>query len=410
MSHYQLLKKIKTIRSLAHRIKPDADWVLATRSTLLMQVKNTLPVSALEKKSMVKEWFKFFTPFFSFGKWLRTPVFSVIGILLALFGGSLLSVSAAERSIPGDLLYSVKLATEQARLALAKNPQERVMLKTEFTGRRVDEMKQVVTASVSDRKDRVIQTAEALKQDMHTLKQQLGEMQNQSSPEAVKETAKIVDQKTNAVVQALQESKGDMTPEEKAKVTEAQVAASDTSVKAIEVMVDTHKTAGDVVTDQDVTDILKTHNETMIKTMAQSAGLNPNSATSTAALSVPATTTSMTSSTVATLEKVSEAQKSFTEADKLVAEKKIDEAVVKIKEGTQQAFAAQKTAEQAIVIQVGTPATGAVSGSVGSGAATGTSSTSVTTSTGAKAATQATNNAANSTNAINSSTTKTKMP
>lgn len=342
----QLLNKIRLIRAVARRTKPDATWVLATRSTLLMQAKNSMPVAAVEKKSVIKEWVKFFAPIFAVNKWVRTPVTAIAVIMLAIFGGSLLSVSAAEKSLPGDLLYSVKLATEQARLAMAKNPQDKVKLKTEFTERRVDEMKQVVSSSsVSDRKDRVIQTAETLKRDLHTIKQQLSDMQGQSTPQTVKETAVIVDEKSNAVVQALQESKDAMTPEEKIKVTEAQVAASDTSVKAIEVLVDTHKTAGDIVTDQDVADVVKSHNESVAKTMATAVGLNPDSVTSTVSMPLPVTNKTMTSSTAVAIEQATEAQKSLTEADQLVADKKIDEAVEKIKVGTQQAFAAQKTVE-----------------------------------------------------------------
>jgi hypothetical protein len=341
----QLLGKIRKIRAVARRTKPDAAWVQSTRSTLLMQAKNSMPMTAVERKSVLKEWFKFFAPIFAVNKWVRTPVFAVAVVVFAIFGGSLLSVSAAERALPGDLLYSVKLATEQARIALAKNPQDKVKLKTEFTERRVDEMKQVISSPLSDRSDRVIQTAETLKRDLHTIKQQLGDLKSQTSPATVKETAKIVDERTNAVVQALQESKDEMTPEEKIKVTEAQVAASDTSVKAIEVLVDTHKTDADIVTEQDVVDVVKSHNEAVAKTMAQAVGINPNSVTSTVSMPLPVTTTSMTSSTATAIEQVTEAQKSLTEADQLVAEKKIDEAVEKIKIGTQQAFAAQKTFE-----------------------------------------------------------------
>jgi hypothetical protein len=351
MSHHQMLKKLRLIRQSAKRIKPDASWVSATRSTLLMQVRNTLPTSQIQRSSVIKEWLKFFAPYFSVNRWLRTPVFSMALVLFALFGGSLLSVSAAERSLPGDFLYSVKLATEQARLAMTKNPQARVILKTEFTGRRVDEMKQVVNTPIEGRNGRVVQAAEVLKRDMHTLKQQLGEMQEQSTPQEVKDTAKIVDQKTNDVVQALQETKATMTPEEKAKVSEAQAAASDTSVKAIEVLVDAHKTASDVVTEQDVTDALKSHNDTVVKTMAQAVGVDTQSVTSTTTFISPPTTTAMTSSTVAVLEQATEAQKSLTEADKLASENKMDEAVIKIKEGTQQAFAVQKSAEQAEGVQ-----------------------------------------------------------
>ncbi|MFA6160987.1 MAG: DUF5667 domain-containing protein [Patescibacteria group bacterium] len=351
MSNYPLLKKIREIRIVARRTKPDAAWVVSTRSTLLMQVKNSMPVSAAQKSSIIKEWFNFFGPVFSFGKWLRAPAFSIAAIIVALFGGSLFSVSAAERSLPGDLLYSVKIATEQAQLAMASSPERKLKLKTEFTDRRVDEMKQVVAAPAANRGNKIIQTAETLKRDMRTIKQQLGDMQTQSSPQTVKESAKIVDEKTNAVVQALQETKDSMTLEERVKVTEAQVAASDTSVSAIEVLADTHKTDGDVVTAQDVVDVVKSHNEAVAKTMAQAVGLNPNSVTSTVSMPIPATNTTMTSSTAAVIVKVGEAQKTLTEADQLVTENKIDEAVVKIKLGTQQAFDAQRTVEQSDIAQ-----------------------------------------------------------
>lgn len=330
---------------MARRTKPDAAWVSSTRSTLLMQAKNSMPRTAVEKRSAIKEWVKFLAPIFAVNKWVRTPVFAVMVVVFAIFGGSLLSVSAAEKALPGDLLYSVKLATEQARIALAKNPQDKVKLKTEFTERRVDEMKQVVASPISNRSDRVMQTAETLKRDLHTIKQQLSDLQSQTSAETVKETAKIVDEKTNAVVQGLQETKNEMTPEEKIKVTEAQVAASDTSVKAIEVLVDAHKSDGNVVTEQDVVDVVKSHNQAVAKTMAQAVGLNPNSVTSTVSMPLPPTIKTMASSTATAIEQVTQAQKSLTEADQLVAEQKMDEAVEKLKIGTQQAFAAQKTVE-----------------------------------------------------------------
>jgi hypothetical protein len=337
-----------------------------------------MPRTAVEKKSAIKEWIKFFAPIFAVNKWVRTPVFAVMVVVVAIFGGSLLSVSAAEKALPGDLLYSVKLATEQARIALAKNPQDKVKLKTEFTERRVDEMKQVVASPTTNRADKVIQTAETLKRDLHTIKQQLGDLQSQTSPETVKETAKIVDEKTNAVVQALQQSKDAMTPEEKIKVTEAQVAASDTSVKAIEVLVDAHKSAGDVVTEQDVVDVVKSHNESVARTMAEAVGLNPDFVTSTVSMPLPVTTKAMTSSTATAIEQVTQAQKSLTEADQLVAEQKMDEAVEKLKIGTQQAFAAQKTFELSN-LNASTSTTAAVSSTSTTPTTTPAASTSTTT-------------------------------
>lgn len=344
MSYYQLLKKIRKIKFIIQRSKPDSVWLLATRSTLLMQVKNTLPVEAPRKTEVVGELYKFVSPVFNFSKMVRKPVFASVAVIMALFGGSLFSVSAAEQSIPGDFLYSVKLATEQARLAMAKDSKDKVKLKTEFTERRVDEMKKVIATPGTDKKAKVIQTAEVLKRDMNTIKQQLGDIQGKAGAQDIKDTAKMIDEKTNAVVRALQDSKLEMSAEEKAKITEAQEAASSASVKAIEVLADTHKTDGDVVSQQDVADVLKTHGDMVSETMSQTIG----SMSSTSAMALgSASGTAMSSSTTPNFQKVTEAQKSLSEVDQLADENKMDEAIAMLKVGTQQAFDAQKTIEQA---------------------------------------------------------------
>lgn len=352
MSRYTLFKKIRAIRQFASRVNPDPVWADSVRSTLLMQVKNSLPTQERQPMISLKKRFSYLSPQISW-VWVRQPAFVVAALLLAVFGGSLLSVSAAERSLPGDMLYSVKLATEQARMALAKNPTERVKLKSEFTDRRVDEVKQVMASNATDKKERVVQAAEVLKRDMHTLQQQLEEVKQADTPEAVKESAQLVDEKTASVVQALQDTKGELSPEDKAKVTEAQAAASDTSVKAIEVLVDVHEQDADVVTVQDVTDALKSHNETVAKTMANTIENTPTSTLVTVTVATTTTSnvtsTTQTTSTPGVIEAVLQAgvaQKSLDESGKLADESKIDEAVVKLKEGTQQAFDAQKSLEQ----------------------------------------------------------------
>ncbi len=336
--NHNLFKKIKEIRHAVHRVEPNAEWKENTRSILLMQVKNTLPK---DTASSPLDLMKYLAPVFSF-KWLRTPAFAVVGILLALFGGSLLSVSAAERSLPGDLLYSVKLATEQARLALTKNPEDKVLLKSEFTGRRVDEMTQAIASPSSDRSGKIVRTAEVLKRDLHTLKQQLEDAKNVVSPDKVKDVAKIVDQQAATVVRTLQESKQDLSPEDKAKVSEAQMAASDTSMKALEVLANAHEQDAGAVTQQDLIDAVKNHNESVVRTIAETLSL----ATSTACGNCNLMQASGTSTPASTaIKQVAEAQKTLSSADKLLSENKIDEAVDMIKTGTTQAFTAQKTLE-----------------------------------------------------------------
>ncbi len=373
--NYNLFKKIKDIRQAMGQVQPNDQWRKDTRSILLMQVKNTLPK---ETVSSPLDLMKYLAPVFSF-KWLRTPAFAIVGILLALFGGSLLSVSAAEQSLPGDLLYSVKLATEQARLALAKNPEDKVLLKSEFTGRRVDEMKLAIAKPSADRSNKIVQTAEVLKRDLHTLKQQLEDTKNVVSPDKVKDVAKVVDQQAATVVQTLQESKQDLSPEDKAKVSEAQMAASDTAVKALEVLADAHQQDAAAVTQQDMVDAIKNHNESVVRTIAETLSL----ATSTTCGNCNLLQASGTSTPASTaIKQVAEAQKTFSSADKLVSENKIDEAMDLIKTGTTQVFTAQKTLEESDVQLV------AGSASSTSGTLPGTASASSTTNVKTPSSTQ----------------------
>ncbi len=373
MSSYHLFKRIRNIRSAARQMKPDDIWVKQTRETLLMQVANSQPVGSKPKKALSRS-FNIFIPAISF-KWMRAPAAIAMAIVIALFSGSLFSVSASERALPGDFLYSIKLVTEQARIALVKEPDEKVKLKTEFTKRRVDEMRQVLDSPMSDKSERVKQAAETLKRDMNTIKNQLDDVKNSSTPEKIKETAKLVDENSGSVIADLQESKNQLPAKERAKLSEAQAAASDTSVKAIEALVKAHADNSEVVTEEELLEVLKTHNEKVTKTVSESTGLKADTASSSAMLDTPsadsATTTASASSTPDTAEEntgeeneegaespeadpegqLEEAVKNFTEADKLAAEKNLDEALVLVKVGTQQVFAAQKTMEENVAKQ-----------------------------------------------------------
>jgi hypothetical protein len=368
MSSYQLFKRTRNIRSAAKQMKPDDAWVKQTRDTLLMQVKNSQPSTPLSQTVLGRS-FKIFVPVISF-RWMRAPAAIAMAIVVALFSGSLFSVSAAERALPGDFLYSIKLVTEQARIALVKEPEERVKLKTEFTERRVDEMRQVIASPLADKGDRVKQAAEVLKRDMDTIKNQLDEVQETSSPEKAKEAAQMVDEKTAEVIASLQESKAQLSASEKVKVSEAQAAASDTSVKAIELLIDAHAKDANVVSEEDVLKALKTHNEKVAKTVSDSTGLKVEVTSSTQPIEIESTSSTeaieeSTSSTEATTEEesaeanqdedpkdqLSDAAKSFTESDKLASESNLDEAAILLREGTQQAFAAQKTFEDDVVKQ-----------------------------------------------------------
>jgi hypothetical protein len=64
--------------------------------------------------------------------------------LLFLFGGSALTVMAAQNALPGDRLYPVKTSLEQTRTSLSRDAGDRAELYIDFAGKRLQEIEQLI--------------------------------------------------------------------------------------------------------------------------------------------------------------------------------------------------------------------------------------------------------------------------
>lgn len=256
MSKDTLHQRVHALRAAQCHIHPDAAWVRATRDTLVMQARNSLPESRATIRERARAIFTHLMRFRSIRSVYR-PVVAICSSLVLTLGGSMMSVSAAERSLPGDFLYGLKLATEQARLVFVSGTAEKLKLKTEFTDRRVNELQQV--AGFTKEPERVAEVAEILKRDLHTLKQQLVDVTREAQADKVVAAAKLVDRKTNAVIHALQAAKADLPQATKEKFTEVQSAAAETGVQAIEVLVAKHTESKTNVSAGDVTQAIQDH-------------------------------------------------------------------------------------------------------------------------------------------------------
>ncbi|MBI4138647.1 hypothetical protein HY479_00660 [Candidatus Uhrbacteria bacterium] len=274
-----LQKRLRALRLLESRLRPDDAWVAHTREILVMQAKNSL---SQERVPMARAMAASVRAFFSGRLFpaVRGPVLAVLSVFVVALGGSVASVSAAEQSLPGDFLYSLKLATEQARLALTSGKEEKLKLKVEFTGRRAEELKKVAKTSDGSKSERISQGTEVLKRDLNTLKQQLDDVKNGSEPKAAAEAAKLVDQKTNELVQVLQETKSDQSDDTKKKLVEAQAAAADAGVKAIEILVQKHSESEDVVPKEELVQLIQGHSKAVADATSGSLVATSSSITS----------------------------------------------------------------------------------------------------------------------------------
>lgn len=348
-------------------IKPDAAWVRATRETLVMQIGNTLPLGKITMSERAHAYVRFISAS-RIGELVRRPVMAVISLVAVLAGGSILSVSAAERALPGDVFYGLKLVSEQAQLVMAGTKQDQLKLKTHFTERRVNELQQV--AKDDSRRSQVAQVAEILKRDLNTMKQQLAEVTKEVPPESAVAAARMIDQKTNEVINALQETKPLLSPESVEKVTEVQSVAADTGVKAIEVMVEKHQESNDTITEGDVQQAIQDHTKVVTDMLASSALISDGqNATSTVAL-LPSVTSTMT--TVSST---------------------LPELVSQMKDVTTQAFTLQKAQDQLDVAAAASSTSDVSSSQVEDGAGSGVASSTSETNAITTLETSSTNSA-----------------
>ncbi|MAT43879.1 MAG: hypothetical protein CL609_16210 [Anaerolineaceae bacterium] len=68
----------------------------------------------------------------------------IVTIIALLLGGTGASVAAAQASMPGDLLYPVKILSEDIRLDLTANEENQFNLAMKFTQRRFDEIQTIL--------------------------------------------------------------------------------------------------------------------------------------------------------------------------------------------------------------------------------------------------------------------------
>jgi hypothetical protein len=116
----------------------DSNYKRNSKELLLKQIRNIK-----QKKS------RSFSGIFSFGlppqfAWARVAVSVLIMAILlsSLVGGT---AYAAQGSIPGDILYPVKITTENARLYVSGDDSDKVALSLEFSLTRLQEMNKLAT-------------------------------------------------------------------------------------------------------------------------------------------------------------------------------------------------------------------------------------------------------------------------
>ncbi len=351
MSPREFQKHIAAIRKMGRTIQPNAEWMLRDREQLLAKVRTNLAVQGQAPSlfAAFKEFYRSFIPTQLLGA-VRGPVAAFLSSATLILGSSIAGVSAAERAVPGDFLYPVKIATEQTRLVLASDTSEKIRLKTEFVVRRVAEIKQL-TQNVPKKPERIKEAAENLKQDLDTVKNQLDNA-GQTPVDRTK-SAKLVDDTGTQVVASLKEIKNSSDPAARSQLADAESAAVNTSVKAVQVILSTQSDAEsqEVVSREELLQLINEKVEGVETHLSDSVQQLAQTVSSTAALTtLNATTTSSTTlpilNATSTVPELLSAHTSLTQARQLLIENKIEEVTDKLVEANKAVNTADKKIEQ----------------------------------------------------------------
>ncbi len=208
----------RMLESLKDVSKRDEDVVAANRQAFLAQARSMPKPVSREPKPRRIGWNVFMRK-------ERSPMLTLARLALVLtimFGGTTATTYAAQESMPSDVLYPVKLFTEDVRLALTNDPQAAFDLNLALANRRINEINgsveeglQIssrVTVRLQEHLEQALQAAaqldegammQAMQQLQTMLQHQQGKAEHES--EALQQAQQTMNQVQNTVKGALED-------------------------------------------------------------------------------------------------------------------------------------------------------------------------------------------------------------
>jgi hypothetical protein len=252
---------IKQLKDLKEEIKPLDSWVNEKRDILVAQISSQ--ISPKKSSYAVNSWFlaKSVMPG-SFLKFVARPIGVISLLAIFVFGSGMLSVNASKGSLPGDFLYSVKLTSEKVKVSLTSAKEKKAQLHVGFAEERMNEIETVlVTEKDATIKQQKVKTAVVeLKKDLQKAQDTIEEAKNEPEDSAsVVLSAQAIEKKTGEISVKIEQNKqGSLDDKEITKdLNEAEDATSETSVKAIEVIIDKYEDGEVEISEVDLVDVIQ---------------------------------------------------------------------------------------------------------------------------------------------------------
>lgn len=246
----QLIDKLTQLK----RVKPDKNWVIFCRENLILsmgQAKDSQPAKAPFSISFLT-WLKHFG-----SKPFLKPVAVLSVIFIMIFGSGLTILAKAKDSLPGDHLFPVKIALEQARLLAAPSAEDKADVQNDIMAIRLDELNKIINGndSMESKQPKIEEAITNLQKHLLTVKDELPKFDKSEAKTAVA-VAKKIDASASEVEQALGQAKVALSPSMNQvlsdKIADAANEANNASTKALEVMVQNQTEPGSDISAEEI--------------------------------------------------------------------------------------------------------------------------------------------------------------
>jgi len=131
-------KNIKSILKRISNAPVDVEFVSALKNQLMDYMKTTPSIVRIptEDRPLFKRSNNLIY------KLKTMPIALIIGLIIALTSGG--TVAASQNSLPGDILYPVKIVSEDARVAMVFSPEQKAEFRLNLAQKRIEEIGRVL--------------------------------------------------------------------------------------------------------------------------------------------------------------------------------------------------------------------------------------------------------------------------
>ena len=157
--------------------------------------------------------------------------------LAVLLGGWTGMVGASFDSVPGDVLYPVKIANEKAQFSLAFSNERKAKLRVEFASNRLEEAVSLALSTEPEKESQVKGAIENFTREIEAVSQQIEELK-ESDLHTAAELAKIVESKVDEYEGVIEQNENELAEGEKTEMAVALEAVEDADSQVVDVMVE----------------------------------------------------------------------------------------------------------------------------------------------------------------------------